>query len=146
MNHETHQELISLYIDNTLNDKESAELFAHLAGCNECRDFMKVTMRVHAHIVEEELAEVPLSLDRRVLGSVGKKSAELKPSSWYTPVWFTRVSIPVPAAASILFLIIVGSLLFSPLLASQPVQQTEPKDPLVSRLPAPLQNELKLYK
>ncbi len=146
MTHTEHQQHISLYIDNVLNDRESSQLFAHLVECNECRKYMQISMRVRSQIAGEELADVPRTLDRRVLASVARRTAEVKPSSWYTPVWFTRVSIPVPAAASILFLIIVGSLLFSPLLSPQPSQQVESKDPLVSSIPASLRNQLKMYK
>ncbi|MDP2885915.1 MAG: zf-HC2 domain-containing protein [Ignavibacteria bacterium] len=139
MTHTEHQQSISIYIDNALSDKESATLFAHLAGCDECRTFMKISMRVHSHITGEELAEVPSSLDRRVLGSVGRKTAEGKRSGWNTPIWFTRVSIPLPAAASILFLIIVGSLLFSPVLAGDRQQRTDVPAELISKIPSALQ-------
>lgn len=146
MNHTEHQERISLYIDGALSDKESAELFAHLSACDECRMFMKIILSVHSQIGDEELQDVPASLDRRVLASAARENSEARRRNWYAPVWFTRVSIPVPAAASILFLIIVGSLLFSPLLSPQPVQQMEPKDPLISRIPASLQDQFKLFK
>jgi anti-sigma factor RsiW len=139
MNHEPYQQRISLYVDNALNDKDTAKLFAHLARCTDCRAFMKSTVSVHAHIAEEELAEVPLSLDRRVLASVATASDQSERRPWYAPMWFTRISIPLPAAASILFLIIVGSLLFSPILAQEPQHQTEIPASLMSRIPASLQ-------
>ena len=141
MEHTQHQERISLYIDNALADKESMKLFAHLAGCDECREFMKIAMRIHTYLMDEDLGDVPLSLDRRVLGGIVKENAQVKRRGWYTPVWFTRVSIPLPAAASILFLIIVGSLLVSPLLSPQQVEQKESKDPLISKVPASVQSQ-----
>ena len=146
MNHDQFQEHISLYVDHALSDKESAELFAHLASCAECRSFMNITMRMHNQIMDEGLAEVPLSLDRRVLAIPVKGTAEPKRRRWYAPVWFTRVSIPLPAAASILFLIIVGSLLASPLLVSRPSAQTEIKDPFISSLPVAVEGLTKIYK
>jgi anti-sigma factor RsiW len=139
MNHEPYQQRISLYVDNALNDKETAKLFAHLSRCAHCRAFMKLTVGVHAHIAEEELAEVPHALDRRVLTSVATASDRSERRPWYAPIWFTRISIPLPAAASILFLIIVGSLLFSPILAQEPQQQTEIPASLISRIPSSLQ-------
>lgn len=139
MNHQPYQERISLYVDNALNDKESAKLFAHLSRCDDCRVFMKLALRVHTHIAEEDLADVPLALDRRVLGSVATKSIQVQQAPWYAPVWFTRISIPLPAAASILFLIIVGSLLLSPILSQEPQRQTEIPAPLMSRIPSSLQ-------
>lgn len=146
MNHQNHQERISLYIDNALSDKESAKLFAHLSRCDDCRMFMKLTSRVHSHIAEEKLAEVSPSLDRRVLASVATKSVQSGRRPWYEPVWFTRISIPLPAAASILFLIIVGSLLFSPILAQEPQHPTEIPAPLASKIPSSLQRQLGLNK
>jgi hypothetical protein len=144
MNHETCQEQISLYVDHALVDKESAELFAHLSLCDDCRAFMKLTLRIHAHLKDEDLVEVPLSLDRRVLRDVSTKSVEASRKAWYAPLWFTRISIPLPAAASILFLIIVGSLLFSPILAQAPQPQPDIPAPLVARIPSSLQKQLEL--
>ena len=139
MTHEHYQQHASLYIDNALNDKDTAKLFAHLSRCEDCRAFMKLTLGVHAHMAEEELAEVPLSLDRRVLTSVAAELNRSERRAWYAPVWFTRISIPLPAAASILFLIIVGSLLLSPILAQEPQHQTEIPAALMSRIPSSLQ-------
>ena len=146
MNHKPFQERISLYVDNALEDKESAKLFAHLSRCDDCREFMRMTLRVQTHIAEEELAEVPVSLDRRVLSDVPMKSTEARRRTWFAPVWFTRISIPLPAAASILFLIIVGSLLFSPILTQEPQPRTEIPAPLVSKIPSSLQKQLELNK
>jgi hypothetical protein len=139
MTHIHYQQHISLYVDNALNDKDTANLFAHLSRCADCRAFMKLTMGVHAHIAEEELADAPLSLDRRVLASVAATLDRSERRPWYAPMWFTRISIPLPAAASILFLIIVGSLLFSPILTQPPQQPPEIPSQLVSKIPASLQ-------
>jgi anti-sigma factor RsiW len=139
MTHEHYQQRISLYVDNALNDKDTATLFAHLSRCAKCRGFMKLTVEIHAHVAEEELAEIPFSLDRRVLASVATASDQPERRPWYAPMWFTRISIPLPAAASILFLIIVGSLLLSPILAQEPQHQTEIPPSLMSRIPSSLQ-------
>jgi anti-sigma factor RsiW len=139
MRHTEQEQFISLYIDNALSDRDSSELFAHLAGCSECRMHMKIAMYVHSQIAGEALADVPRSLDRRVLASVRRADASLRRKTWYSPVWFTRISIPLPAAASIVFLIIVGSLLFYPLLTSEQQQRTEIPAELMSKIPRALQ-------
>jgi anti-sigma factor RsiW len=139
MTHDECQQSISLYVDNALSDKESSGLFAHLAGCDECRTFMKISMRVRAQSVDEESAEVPRDLDRHVLSSVKGRSVDSNRRSWYSPVWFTRISIPLPAAASLLFLIIVGSLLVSPLLTQGSQAKPEIPAELLSRIPSSLQ-------
>ncbi len=139
MAHTEQEQLISLYIDSALSDKDSSALFAHLTGCSECRMHMKIATSIHSQIAGEALADVPLSLDRRVRASVARESAAPKRQSWYSPIWFTRISIPLPAAASIVFLLIVGSLLFSPLLTNEPQQRTEIPSELMSKVPASLQ-------
>jgi anti-sigma factor RsiW len=139
MTHAEHQQRISLYIDNELNDRDSSELFAHLAECGECRTHMKISMRVRSQIANEELAVVPQALDRRILASVVRENVALKRRTWYSPVWFTRVSIPLPAAASIVFLIIVGSLLFYPLLTPEQQRRVEIPAELMSKVPSSLQ-------
>jgi hypothetical protein len=145
MTHNHYQQHISLYVDNALSDKESAKLFAHLSRCNECRTFLKGAQQLCAHIVDEKLEEVPLSLDRSVLAEVSAIAHQSQRKAWYAPVWFTRISIPLPAAASILFLIMVGSLLLSPILAQPPQRQTEIPAQLASKIPASLQ-QLQLNK
>lgn len=139
MNHTDHQQRISLYVDHVLGDKESAQLFAHLSECEECRAFLKISLRIHTHIAEGDLADVPASLDRRVLRSVAQRAVAPTRSRWYSPLWFTRVSIPLPAAASILFLIIIGSLLFSPILTDERQQRADIPPELISKIPPSLQ-------
>ncbi len=139
MTHDDYQQHISLYVDHALNDKESSRLFAHLAGCSDCRTFMQIAMRVRSQIANEELAELPRSLDSRVLSTVARGKAAAARRAWYAPVWFTRISIPLPAAASLVFLIIVGSLLFSPLLVQESHQRPEIPPELLSKIPSSLQ-------
>ena len=145
MTHENYQQRISLYVDHALSDKDTSKLFAHLARCKECRSFLKLASHVHARIADQELMEVSPSLDRRVLASVATTSDRSERRPWYAPMWFTRISIPLPAAASILFLIMVGSLLLSPILAQPPQRQTEIPAQLASKIPASLQ-QLQLNK
>ena len=139
MTHTDHQQRISFYIDNALDDKEASKLFAHLAECSECRTYLKISMRVRTQIANEELADVPQTLDRRVLASVARENASLEGRTWYSPIWFTRISIPLPAAASIVFLLIVGSLLFYPLLTPEQQQRVEVPAELMSKVPSALQ-------
>jgi len=142
MSHNDYQEQVSLYIDGVLGDKASANLFAHLAECEECRSLLKVSIRLREHVAEQELETTPSSLDRRILGSISAVEREKKSSPWYAPVWFARISVPLPAAASIVFLIIVGSLLFSPLLSQPSSREAEIPKPFVDKIPPELQRTL----
>jgi anti-sigma factor RsiW len=145
MAHTHFQELISLHVDNELSDTESAELFAHLATCDACRKFLRTTMSIRSQIANEELAEVPESLDRRVLG-VRQPIPDLKVSrEWLAPLWWTRISIPLPAAASLAFLILFCTLLISPIIFSQKATQ-ETSTETTSRVPLEIQKQLQLYR
>ena len=142
MNHADYQEQVSLYLDGMLGDRASAGLFSHLADCEECRSLLKLSMSVREHVAEQDIANVPSSLDQRVLGSNLFGGTTTRQSPWYAPVWFTRISVPLPAAASIVFLIIVGSLLFSPLLSQGQVKEAEIPKPFVDKIPQELQKTL----
>lgn len=141
MKHGDLQRQVSLFVDNALNDRQCAQLFAHLAKCKECRAFLSALKQVRAHLGEEALAEVPESLDRRVHASIAEEQVVRRQRSRFAPYWFGRVSIPLPAAASILFLIVVGTLLLSPLLMEQREQPTVPIE-MISRIPASLRPPL----
>ncbi len=139
MNHAEYQEQVSLHVDGVLDDKSTASLFAHLADCEECRSLLRMAMHLREHMSEQDLATVPSSLDQRILVSLPARRRTAKGPAWYAPVWFTRISVPLPAAASIVFLIIVGSLLFSPLLLQEQKREAEIPRPFVDRIPLELQ-------
>ena len=146
MSHKQYPEYASLYLDGELNDLKAAELFGHLSECADCRSFMKVGVNLHACITDEELQEVPRSLDERVLAIVSRRQPGMKPRRWFEPVWFTRVSIPLPAVASILLLVVVGSLVLTPLFTREQPPRLEIPPQLVSSIPPLLQRSLELAK
>jgi hypothetical protein len=141
MTHTDYQNSINLYIDNALNDNDASDLFTHLAACAECRTIMKISMRIRTEIMDGELADIPQSLDARVLASVAPQRTVPRHRPWYAPIWFTRISIPLPAAASILFLMIVGSLLLYPLLTADRPPRVEIPAEIKAQIPAALQRE-----
>ncbi len=145
MDHEHFQELINLYLDTGLQDTASTEMFAHLGTCEECRKYMHSMMRVRSFYQQEETASASDSLDRRVFASVRSlKDSEAKK---YHPIsfWSTRILMPLPAAASIAVLIIIGSLLCSPLLFQQPMQEKETAIEMTSKLPPELRQQLQYF-
>ena len=139
MNHEQFQELVNLYIDGELNDSMSAEMFAHLSACNDCRNLMYSSLRVRSYYQDMELQEVSSSLDRRVLSSVGTTPTKMARRNFLIPFWFTRISIPLPAAASIVFLILFGCFLLSPILFEEPKSQIDKQAEIISKIPAEYQ-------
>jgi len=146
MNHEQFQELVSLYLDEGLADAQSARMFVHLGVCSECRNFMRSSMRVRSYYQQQELEEIPSSLNRRVAASVGMMPTSSLRPHFLMPLWTTRLSIPVPVAASILFLILVGSLLFSPILFHELKPYGDKRIEIVSHIPPELQQQLKLFR
>lgn len=125
MEHWRLQEQVSLLIDGLINDDDSIIVFAHLAECRECRNMMKVMKRVRSHWSEERLLRVPRSVEQRIATSISENRVASERKPLHTTLWFSNVSIPLPAAASILLLIIFSSLLLSPFVAGGQSQTRE---------------------
>jgi anti-sigma factor RsiW len=146
MNHNQFQEIVNLYIDGELDDSRSAEMFAHLSACSECRNLIRSSLRVRTYYQQMELQEVSSSLDCRVLSSVGITPTKMARRNFLIPLWFTRISIPLPAAVSIVFLILFGSLLLSPILFVEPKPQIDKQAEIISKMPQELQQQLRLLR
>ena len=146
MNHERFQELVNLYIDEGLDDAQSVELFAHLSTCDNCRNIMRSSLRVRTYFQQEELEEVPASLDARVYKSARMNTAAPVRRNLLAPLWYTRILIPLPAAASIAILILIGSLLFSPLLFEKPKQLSDNEIEMFSKMPPEFQQQMQFFR
>lgn len=143
MNHDQFQELVNLYIDNGLNDSQSVEMFAHLSACNDCRNLMRSSLQVRSYYQHMELEEVSSSLDHRVLANVSTTPVKSARIIFHIPFWFIRISIPLPAAASIIFLLLVGSFLLSPILLEEPKPQVDKQAEVISKMRPELQQQLR---
>ena len=106
---EEHQEIISAYSDNELNDKETSELFFHLGECRECRTFMKSVFQLRSMLQEVALPK-----------SIPSKSIQ-------SPVWKRKITIPYSVAAAIVFFMLVSSVIFFQKVTQPPkvVEKTE---------------------
>jgi anti-sigma factor RsiW len=145
MNHEHFQELINLYIDTGLNDAASAEMFAHLSVCNDCRNLMHSSMQVQSFYQDDELEEVPDSLNQRVFTSARNMQTSMKHQNRPAWLWRTRLLIPLPAAASIAILILIGSLLLLPLFFQETKQSSDNLIEITSKMPPELQQQFKYF-
>ncbi|MFH0990951.1 MAG: zf-HC2 domain-containing protein [bacterium] len=143
MNHEHYQELVSLYFDNALNDTECAELFAHLSRCAECRSLLRTTGNIRTLMKEDLLPDTSASLDRKVLGEYRQLTRAKKKEPLLPTLWFTRISIPLPAAASIVFLLIFTTLLISPVLFLNEPKSTARVE-TIRPLPPQVQDQLRM--
>ncbi len=146
MDHEHFQELINLYLDTGLNDTASAEMFAHLGICNDCRNLMHSSMRVRSYYQDEGLEEVSDSLNQRVFTSARNMQASIKHQNRPAMLWTARILIPLPAAASIAILILIGSLLLFPLLFQETKQSSDNLIEMTSKMPPELRQQLKYFK
>jgi predicted anti-sigma-YlaC factor YlaD len=146
MNHEQFRELVNLYIDGALDDTQSAEIFSHLSTCIDCRNLMRSSLQVRSYYQNMELEETPASLDHRVLANASMKSKKSIRHNILIPLWYTRISLPLPAAASIAILILIGSLLFSPLLFEKPKQLHDNEIELFSKMPPEFQQQMQFFR
>ena len=105
MTHDEFQEQTSQLIDGELGEELQPTLFAHLSTCEECRRFLNSTLALHSNLTSH-LTPVPQSLDQRLLGTHS------------TPIVYHLDAKPaafrLALAASIAFILLMGSLLFSP--------------------------------
>jgi TonB family protein len=92
------EERVSAFADDALGQEHQAGLFAHLAGCVGCRDFLAGIRRVKAASKEDEV-DFPAGLDERVLTAIAaQKEAEEKRALWTRPPWRRSVAVPAPLA------------------------------------------------
>lgn len=138
---EQYQMQIGQLLENELRGEESSTVFAHLGACSECRDFFHASLQVRAELMNAEPITAPDELDDRMRAS-GLIPAE-QPLSRKTSIWDMRIAFPLPAAASIALLLIIGSLFIAPALFRDPQPKQEfPPDilqlvPMELRTPRP---------
>lgn len=133
---EHYQMQIGQVLDHELSEKESPDLFAHLSICLACRDFFRVSLQVGAELMNAETISAPDVLDDRMraAGLIPKEQPTLRRTS----IWDLRIVFPLPAAASIALLLIIGSLFLAPmLLHDQSPRQELPLD-ILQLVPAEL--------
>ncbi|MBI3110773.1 MAG: zf-HC2 domain-containing protein [Ignavibacteriales bacterium] len=123
---EQYQMQIAQLFDNELRGEESSTVFAHLGACSECRDFFQASLQVRAELMNAETITAPDELDDRMRGA-GLIPTE-QTFSRKTSIWDLRIVFPLPTAASIALLLIIGSLFVAPALFhdSQPRQEFPP--------------------
>jgi hypothetical protein len=135
MNHEHYEQLVSQFMDKELDSRSEQELFLHLSTCEACRDFLRASWQLQADILQGK--------PRREIETESSPAVPARARVY--PLWITRISIPLPAAASIIFLLIIGSLLFSPMILQGEVPRPETKLGQTLPIPPELQKALQLY-
>ncbi len=144
MSHEHYEEQISAMVDNELGEGSLSELFTHLAECSACREFFQSSLRLRAGMIAGAEVRIPATLDEHIQQGSFKKPRFA--SGVISRFWESRISFPLPAAASLAFLLILGSLLISPALFTKPQPQPEIPTELLSKVPPALRQSLAPYR
>ena len=122
MIHEEHRMQISLYVDGELDSSAEQEVFEHLGECEECRGFLRRSIKLRADMTRE-----PLYLQERPRSHVDSHGPF--PRQYTKSILRRNVSLPVPIAAAIMIVLIAGSITLSSL-------RSKPQTVYVTRLPA----------
>ena len=133
---EGYQEQVSQLIDNELEEQESPAMFAHLSTCAECRGFLHTSLRLRSGLQEHGPLLAPTHVDEKVLGTAPSKR-RLVPDRLAIPsvLWKRRVSLPVPVAAAVIVLLMLGSIALSSLWFRGPEPQFQAQTVYVTTLP-----------
>jgi len=135
MNCAAYQEDISRYLDDDLSDREEQEMFAHLAGCESCRGFVRDVMQLRNALRRIPAPEPSDSLDRRVLSIPEQWAREhhhvLSRTAGF---WKQRLAVPMPAAAAVLLAFLLTTVLALSMWF-RPVEQTKPEVRYIMGLP-----------
>lgn len=133
---ELYQMQIGRLLENELRGEESSAVFAHLADCSVCRDFFHASLQVRAELKNAETITAPDELDdhMRAAGLIPKE----QPTSRRISIWDLRIAFPLPAAASIALLLIIGSLFVAPVLFHDPQPRQEVPPDVLQLVPVEL--------
>lgn len=113
MDHIHYQEQASQFIDMELEDQDATSLFSHLSVCPECREFLKESLQLRsrmAHSVVSTLPQGVASLEWATIAN--NKSRKLSHISLNSSAQ-RKTAGPLPAIVFLLFMFVVGGLLFS---------------------------------
>ena len=132
MSNEHVEQSVSAFIDQELSDTESAEMFAHLSTCEACRMFLKRTLKLRSAISAAPSPAAPGAIGANISSAI--RPARRSAQSSY-PIWRLNISIPLPAAASIAFLLIVGTLIVSPMVFVPQPRETQTAEQTISNFP-----------
>jgi anti-sigma factor RsiW len=104
------QLMISTYIDNALDAPSQGSMFAHLGTCDECRMFLRRMLDLRGRFAAIPAPEVPVSLDKRVMGATIKRARRVK-GERIRSLWSHRLSVPLPSAALIALALITATVI-----------------------------------
>lgn len=109
MNCVSYQETLSAFLDGNSTETEAADAFGHLAGCETCRRFLRLTIELQHDLRAMPGPVVPARVDRRIMQIPSRQRS--RPGSWparFASLLRHRFDVPGPALAGglgLLFLV-----------------------------------------
>ncbi len=104
MNCKELEELLSGYIEGTLNQAVAEEVEAHLAGCSRCREKMHQMRALVGRLKDLEMVEPSAGFEARLWGQLRRESSP-RSRGW--------VFSPISALAALFLLVAAGYLFLS---------------------------------
>jgi len=107
---------ISVYYDNEMDPQYKKKMESHIAGCADCSKQLEAYKKISLSLdpAEDKLAE---EAGRRVLQKLETgglySSFRTRPAWGPPPVWKRSVTIPIPAAAAAVFIIVALTFLLT---------------------------------
>jgi hypothetical protein len=105
---------LSVYYDGEMYSPWKEKMEAHIAGCADCKEQLEAYKKISLSLAPAEDI-IPDEAQRRVLQKLetsGHFSSYENRPAWSPPVWKRRVSIPIPAAAAVVFMFIALAFLW----------------------------------
>jgi hypothetical protein len=105
---------LSVYYDGEMDSPWKEKMEAHIAGCADCAKQLAAFKNI-SHSLAPAENELPDEAQQRVLQKLetsGHYSGYKDHPAWAPPLWKRRVSIPIPAAAAAVFMLIALAFLW----------------------------------
>jgi len=104
---------LSIYYDGEMESPWKEKMEAHIAGCADCAKQLAAYKNISLSFAPAE-NELPDEAQQRVLQKLETSGGGHEtPIAWRGPsIWKRRVSIPIPAAAAVVFMIIALAFLW----------------------------------
>ena len=135
MNCDKYEEQLSALMDNELKDEEAKSLFGHLNSCEACREAFRSAQELRSNLREVVPPMAPAELDEKVMSLIPHTRTYAGDRKAIRIVaWRRRISLPLPVAAVLAILLMVGSAALS--LKVFESQRTQTQTIYITTLPA----------
>jgi len=107
------RQLLSIYFDREMDSPWKEKMESHIADCADCAEQLAAYKNISLSLAPagDELLKEAQQRVLQKLETTGNYSSYANRPAWAAPIWKRRVSIPVPAAAAVVFMLIALALL-----------------------------------